>query len=338
MKTKIKNFAWVMILAVALPFISCNNSDTDALKDAVKGVPRKDIDRGTLGINAFANDSQFGTPGQQFNEIKSTLQINRVRLLFAWNEAVQPSASAAPNLSFYDSILQGLPGDMRAIVVLTGIPSWLTGESSAARQAFANDWVRAVANRYGTDGRIEGFQIWNEPNDPNRGDNAALGLIDSPANFANLLSLAYGVVKEVAPGKLVISGSTTALNQNYPQSLDYNRGIRDAGGEDSCDIWGIHYYGSQFENVSRKGGVADFLNGLDRPIWVTESGQQGFDKQLENGEKTWPFLFDNIQGLQRIYIYQYAENSDPVVTYGLRNPSAATPVSDLFVWLASGEK
>jgi hypothetical protein len=189
--------------------------------------------------------------------------------------------------------------------------------------------------RYGSDGRIEGFQIWNEPNDPNRQDNAIMGFIGDPSGYASVLSAAHRVVKSIAPGKLVISAATTAINQNYPDTLNYNRGMRDAGAEGSCDVWAIHYYGTQYENVERNNGVAEVLNGLSRPVWVTESGAQGVNSQLEYGERTWPFLFEELQGLQRIYVYQYTENSDPTVTYGLRNPSSGQPLSDLYIWLRS---
>lgn len=314
--------------------VACNNSDVDAVQSAVNGVPRKDIDKGRLGINAFVNDSRFGSISSQFEDIRSTLGLSRVRILFNWSEGVQASPGSTPEFSFYDSILAGLPSNMRAIVVLTGLPRWL-GDESQARAQFVDSWVRAVVQRYGSDGRIEGFQIWNEPNDPNRGDNAIMGFIGDPSGYASVLSAAHGVVKSIAPDKLVISAATTAINQNFPDSLNYNRGMRDAGAEGSCDVWAIHYYGSQYENVQRKSGVADVLNGLSRPIWVTESGAQGVNSQLEYGERTWPFLFDEIQGLQRIYIYQYTEDSDAAVTYGLRNPSSSQSISDLYVWLRS---
>jgi hypothetical protein len=327
-------FCFIGIFFLIIAITGCNSSNVEAVKDAVNGVPRKDIDRGRLAINAFANDPQFGSAQSQFDDVKVNLGINRVRILFAWNEGVHPQRGAPLDFNFYDSILSAIPGDMRAIVVLTGIPVWLS-DGDEARKLFVNRWVRSVVERYGSDDRIEGFQIWNEPNDPNRRDNAVLGFIANPLGYVDFLRGAYNVVKSIAPGKLVISAASTAINQSFPETLDYNRGLRDNGVEDVCDIYAIHYYGSQYENVSRKGGIADVLNSLNRPIWLTESGAQGINSQLEYGERTWPFLFENIQGLQRVYIYQYTENSPSDTTYGLRNPSANLGVSDLYVWLSS---
>jgi Cellulase (glycosyl hydrolase family 5) len=320
---------FVVLLSICL---SCNSSDVKNAVDLADGVPRKDIDRGYLAINAFANDSQFGTPSEQFTQVRDQLGITRVRLLFAWNNQVQPTRVSEPDYGFYDFILSSLPQNMQAIVVLTDVPTWVS-ELPNPRQAFATEWVRKVVNRYGGDSRIEGFQIWNEPNDLNNVNNTRVGVVGQPANYVELLAASANEVKDGPGSKLVISASTTAINQNYPDSLDYYKDIRDAGAEQFVDVWGVHYYGTQYENVLRNGGVKDFLNALQKPIWVTESGETGFNKQLEYAETAWPFLIDNIEGLQRIYIYQYAENSAAANTYGLRNPDQANSVSDLYIFL-----
>jgi len=139
--------------------------------------------------------------------------------------------------------------------------------------------------------------------------------------------------ESIAPAKLVVTAAITAINQNYPESLNYNRAMRDAGAQDYSDVWAIHYYGKQYENLIRPGGVRDFANGLSQPIWVTESGAQVVNKQLASGEEVWPYLQEKIPGIQRIYQYQFPEASDPGSTYRLRNLSANAALSDLYVWL-----
>ena len=91
------------------------------------------------------------------------------------------------------------------------------------------------------------------------------------------------------------------------------------------DVWAIHYYGEQFERVITSDGVADFLNGVGRPIWITESGQMGIDKQLAYVETAWPFLRDKIPGIDRIYYYQFASNQPASTAFGLKvnNPGPA---------------
>jgi hypothetical protein len=145
-----------------------------------------------------------------------------------------------------------------------------------------------------------------------------------------MLARAYSIIKDIAPSKLVVSAATTAINQNYPDTIRYNRDMRSAGIEQFIDVFAVHYYGQQYENVIRNGGVQDFLGSIGRPIWLTESGQQGLDRQLEYVERTWPFLTEKIPNIDRIYYYQHTEAAPSNITYGLRNLER---VSDLFVHL-----
>jgi len=317
---------------------SCNSASKlgDAV-DIIDGVPRKTIDTSILGVNAFFNDSRFGSIASQFADIKNSLRLGYVRVLMNWDDGVQASPKAAPNFGFYDKIIAAAPGGVDILVILTGLPSWMKNsanwEQANPRLTFVNSWVKAVVERYASNGSIIGFEIWNEPNQTSNPDNELLGLSTNAANYVEMLNAAHNIVRAGAPGKKVISAATTAINQNFPDSLDYNRAMRDAGADSFMDVWGVHYYGKEYENVIQSGGVADFLNGLSKPIWITESGAQGVNNQLAYGEEVWPFLTDQIPGIQRIYQYQYSEASPSNVTYGLRNTDSAFPVSDLYVSL-----
>ena len=338
---KIKNLL-VVILSCSI-FLACNSDSVDRVSDAVDlidGVPRKDIDKSQLGLNAFFNDGRFGSISSQYSEIQNTLKINRMRVLFAWNDAIQSGPSAQPNFSFYDQIVNSAPPGAELLVVLTGIPDWMGNSANwidgDPRKTFVEKWVKPVVRRYGSNPSIVGWQIWNEPNMPNRFDNNTLGLTESPGNFLNLVALSYSACKEIASRKLVLNGATTSINQNFPDTLNYNRALRDGGLSGVTDVFAMHYYGRQFENVIQPDGVQDFLQSIGQPIWITESGAQGAQQQLAYGEQVWPFLNDKIDQIQRIYIYQMYEATDPSVTYGLRNLSGDQSVSDLYVFLRDG--
>ena len=332
MTTRIR-FAFLSILSLAV--CACNSSDIKDAIDIADGVPRKTIDVSRLGVNSFANDSRFGSIPSQFGDIKNNLGLRFVRVLFNWDDQVQPGPDATPNFSFDDAIIAGIPSGVDALVVLTGVPSWMSNPANwidgNPRTTFVRSFVRRVAERYGSNSKIIGFEIWNEPN-MNRTDNSILELTNSPENYVEMLARAYNVVKENG-GKLVVGTSTTSINQNFPASLDYNKAMQAAGAEQFLDIWGIHFYGKQYERVLFDGGVADFVEGLSRAVWVTESGAQGTNNQLAYGEEVWPFLIDNMPAIDRIYIYQYAEATPAANTYGLRNLDPSAPVSDLYLHL-----
>lgn len=325
-----------LMACLSLLVLACDSSDIKEAIDIGSGVPRKTIDTDSLGLNAFANDGRFGSASQQYGEVRSTLRLGFVRILIGWDSLAQASKSAAPNFSFYDSLIASVPSGVDALLVLTGAPSWMSDSNNWTGgdpgQTFVDEWVKPVVSRYGSNGRVVGFQIWNEPNTSRR-DNDILGFTGDAARYVEVLRKSSEVIRAAAPAKLVVSAATTAINQNFPASLDYNRAMRDAGAQDFADIWAIHYYGKQYENVIKSGGVRDFANGLSRPIWVTESGAQGVNNQLAYGEEVWPFLQEKIPSIQRIYVYQFTESTPPDTTYGLRNLSSDRPVSDLYVWL-----
>jgi len=331
---------YLLFFSLSLIFAACNSDIGEQVEDAVDlidGVPRKTIDASQLGVNSFFNDSRFGSIGSQYAETQNTLKINRFRVLFAWNDAVQSAPNIPPNFSFYDEIVNSAPRGAELLVVLTDVPSWMGNSANwidgNPRKTFAESWVKPIVARYGGNGSITGWQIWNEPNMPNRFDNQTLSLTNSPENFLDLVALSYSTAKALAPNKLVVNGATTAINQNYPETLNYNRALRDGGLSAVTDVFAMHYYGKQFENVVRSGGVQDFMESIGQPVWVTESGAQGTQSQLAYGEQVWPFLNDNIEQIDRIYIYQMYEPTDPSTTYGLRNLSSASALSDLYIYL-----
>lgn len=323
-------------LLCALILFSCTSSTIEDLIDAID-VPRKTIDTSRLGTNAFANDSRFGSISSQFTEVRDTLGLRHIRILFNWDDNVQPSPSSEPNFGFYDALASAIPSGVDAIIVLAELPSWMANSANWVggnpRTTFVDQWVSKVVKRYASNSRIVGWQIWNEPNMDSNPDNSTLSVLGDPANYTEMLARAYSVVKDVGGGKRVLNAATTAINQNYPDSLEYNRGMRDAGALNFVDVWAAHYYGSQYENVVRDGGVADFLNGLGKPIWITESGAQGVNSQLEYGERAWPFLIEKIPGIERIYQYQFTEASPADVTYGLKNLTSGLELSDLYIHL-----
>lgn len=334
-----KKYLWGMLFLLLSS--ACNSDSINQALDVADGVPRKTIDTDKLGANAFANDPYFGSPQQQFMEVSSTLGLHYVRILAHWDEGVDQGPGTAPDFGFLDALVASLPPNVDAILVMTGTPAWLNNSNSwiggSPAATFVSEWVAPIAARYSSNPRVIGLQVWNEPNQDNP-RNQLMGFTASPDEYVNMLKLASQTIRAAAPAKLVLTAATTAINQNFPASLDYNRAMRAAGAETVADLWAVHFYGKQYENVVRPGGVSDFVSGLNLPVWVTESGAQGVNSQLSYAEEVWPFLLDTMPNIERIYLYQFTEDSPPSITYGLRNKSSDAPVSDLYVWLRDNKK
>ncbi|MDZ4786760.1 MAG: cellulase family glycosylhydrolase [bacterium] len=324
---------------ILLLIIVFTSSFASAVPNTLEGIlPEKNVPLNVLGVNAFVNDSRFGTINYQLLEVKNTLGINFVRVLFNWDDNVQPTPSSQPDFSFYDDIIDAIPKHMKVLIILTKVPSWMSDSSNwidnNPRKTFVERWVKVVINRYKNikKKRVKAFQIWNEPNDENNPDNSTLDIVYSPENYLELLALSYDTIKEVAQKKQVVNAATTAINQNYPETYNYNQELVDAGLLTVSDFFSIHYYGSHLENLLL-GGVGDFLNSVEKPIWITESGAKGTTKQLEYARTMWPFLLEFVPGIKRIYQYQFTEASSSNSTYGLKNLTPGKTISDLYIYL-----
>lgn len=322
-----------LIISISLSALADSPRIKKSLLDSF--LPRKSVDRSILGVNAFVNDPQFGSVSSQLSEVKNTLGIKYVRVLFAWLDEVQPTPTSTPNFSFYDDIVNSLPDGVEAVAVLAGLPTWMKDSSNwidgDPRKTFVEKWVKVVSSRYSNKRKLKAIQVWNEPNTTSNPDNKTLG-VTSPQNYYSMLKLARTAIKKSSK-KLVINAATTAINQNYPKSLRYNRTLKDLGAESLVDVWAAHFYGKSVENVIRPGGIKSFFRTFTKPIWFTESGEKGTNKQREYVERYWTFLKSQISGIKRIYFYQFTENTPASSTYGMKNPTAGSTVSDFYIYL-----
>jgi hypothetical protein len=329
---RLKTLTFTILLLIVA---GCNNAKEAA--DLVDGIERKPIPRSKLAVNAFFNDSRFGSIEAQMNDVTQNLGLRRIRVLARWDTGSHPSPGASPTFGLLEDILRSAPSKAEILVVSTGVPAWMSNQSNwingNPRVTYVELWLKPLLRRLRGYRAVKAVQVWNEPNSSLFPENDLLQVRNSSDNYAELMALARNAVDSEAGNLTFVMGATTAINQNYPDTLNYNRALRDSGVDSLVDVWAIHYYGQQFENVIRDGGVRDFLNGISKPIWITESGIQGSDKQLKYGEETWPYLLEKIPAIDRIYIYQYTEGSPAESSYGLRSLGG---VSDLYNWLAGG--
>ncbi len=325
-------FAIMLSLCVLL---GC--SDAGSLLNLALNPPkRKPIDPSIVGVNNFFVDEEFGTLPQQYSDIKNTLRLKYIRVLFPWTTEVQPSPGTKPFYGFFDDIIASAPEGVDILIVLAHTPNWMVNSANwkqnNPRLTWVNDWLKPTVAHYKDNPKVVGFQIWNEPDSPSLPSDIALGLTE-PQNYAELLNYSSRAIRSLAPGKLVVTAATESIQQNFPNNLRYNKALKDLGAEGLADVWAIHYYGKQFESVITNNGVADFLNSIRIPIWITESGENGPNNQLAYVETAWPFLKEKIPGIARIYYYQYGETTPPAQNFGLRTTDPLTPVSDLYIFL-----
>lgn len=330
-----------LLLLVLIVLSACSSDTLEELEDLLDAeqVDREAIDVSRMGVNAFGNKPAFGSVCEQYQDVATNLGLRFIRMQINWNDDIQSSPTASQDFSFYDELVGCIPDGVDALLVVEGLPSWMSNPSNwidnNPRLTFVNLWFQEVVNRYRSNNKIVGFQVWNEPNADFNSENTTLDVLDSPANYVEMLAAGYSISKDLAPSKRVLNAATTSINQNFTATLDYNRDMILAGAGNFVDVFAIHFYGKQFERVLNSDGVGDFLRSLGKSIWITESGEQGVNEQLAYVETAWPFLRSEIPQIDRIYYFQYASNVVAESAFGLRNISADFPISDLYLFLSN---
>lgn len=299
------------------------------------GSPNGDIDTTRMGVNNFfINQEHNGSMKEQAKEITETLKLKSIRILFSYQRL-----SDIPNsFSFYDDIVAALPEDVEVLGVITSAPPQFQNLDPAfARRLWVDEYLTAIVDRYKSVPQIKAFQIWNEPNTgflfP---ENNWLDVTDKPENYLELLAMGEQVVRELAPDKLIVSASTTSLIQNFPDTLHYFEGMLDGGLEELVDIVGIHIYGDDYIKLSL---AMRNIDHIQKPIWVTESGERGTLNQLDYVKNTWPRLREGLLQIDKIFFYQmYDSDNRPERTEGLRsNLNTGQELSDLYIYLRDRE-
>ncbi len=143
------------------------------------------------------------------------------------------------------------------------------GPGNAAEPYNMDDWrnyVRTVAKRY--KGRIQQFELWNEPNIP--------GFFSgSPETLVKLAEEAYRILKEVDPANQLAAPATVGGGVEHLAWLDRYLA---AGGGKYMDALSHHYYVAhtrpeatlplvdKVRKIAAKHGLSNL------PLWSTEAG------------------------------------------------------------------
>jgi hypothetical protein len=115
------------------------------------------------------------------------------------------------------------------------------------------DFLTALAERY--KGRIQAYEIWNEPNL----DREWGGSKPSPDAYTAMLKASYAAIKAVDPQALVISAGmspTTTNNEHATPDLVFLQKMYEEGARDSFDILGVHAAGWKAEPCADPAVVA----------------------------------------------------------------------------------
>ena len=182
-----------------------------------------------------------------------------------------------------------------------------------------SDYITAVAQRY--KGRIRYYEIWNEPNDPTY-------YTGSVAELAKLTTLAYGILKAVDPGNIVLSPA--AYEPGYLDQL------LEAGIASNVDMIAFHFYETPPESTAaaisnvRLVMAAHGVSAI--PLWDTEgaSGDNTVPEDLAAAYLVRKYLVDLAFGSVRFDWYAWGKATTFCVGTEENDPRVLTKAGRAF--------
>jgi hypothetical protein len=199
-----------------------------------------------------------------------------VKQEFAWRE-IEGAGKGEFDWSRTDRIMDQIDAHGLKVIVRLGVqPEWAGGGYPEVGppnnlQDFA-DFVTAVATRY--KGRIDAYQVWNEPNLAREWGNRP----PNAAEYTEMLKVSYQAIKAVDPYPIVISAGMAPTTRNDDVArpdIYYIQEMYDAGGSAYFDALGAHGpgYASPPEadpaEIARTPGMAnpgDFENNVPEEL------------------------------------------------------------------------
>ncbi len=176
---------------------------------------------------------------------------------------------------------------LRIIARLDRPPDWTRKDNSRKEAPPDNfqdyaDFVEAVARRY--KGKIQYYQLWNEPNIWPEWGNKPI----DPAAYVNLLRVGYEAIKRADPDAYVLSAPLAQTTENSPRAMEdlrYLEGMYKSGAKNYFDVFLANAYGFSSPpddppdpnvlNFQRVLLLRDIMvrNGDgDKPVWFNEFG------------------------------------------------------------------
>ena len=265
-----------------------------------------------------------------------------VRFDIAWYQ-VQPTG---PNDWKWDAVDTAVDSandhGLNMLFTVGYTPAWARA-SSARNQHFPPTrahlpdfatFVGALAERYASQG-VRTYEIWNEPNLPQFWKPTP-----KPGAYTRLLKVAHGVISDVDPSLMVVSGGlgptedldeTTATGSRYGERAFLERMYR-AGAKPYFDAFGHHPYANPspldsnlaFCHTAALHDVMVEHSDGTTPIWATEAGAYTGDPnavpepdQAENIREMvtlwqqWPFATGPF------FVYTLTDPPSPEWAYGL---------------------
>lgn len=300
---------------------ACEAGDSTPLRT----IPNTDVN--PWGTNTFLHKEVETWKKQQTFKMIQDAGIAWVKQQFPWEELEQPRKGQFFDTKYsqvtwdkYDEIVKlAEDAGVQIIARLDRPPAWARSDKAHPERPPDNfddygDFVHAVATRY--KGRVQHFQLWNEPN---LGEEWT-GKPDA-SEYVRLLKTGYTRVKEANPQAQVLSAPLAINTEQGPvhlNELDYLDQMYQAGAKAVFDILSANAYGMDkppgdpplkntlnFRRVELLRQVMEKNGDAGKSVWFNEYGWNASPKEFAKEELIWQRVTEKqqaawtVEGVQR---------------------------------------
>jgi len=272
-----------------------------------------------------------------------------------WN-MIEPQRGAVNFKRVDDVVNEAAQHNEHVILILGDVPSWAFCNPSSAKTggpsqpacnvAAWTTYVRYVVSRYSKNPTVEGYELWNEPNN-------ATFFHGSTSSLVQMNCAAFKAIKQIQPSALVLTAGINAQESSWTYLQNY----ASAGGLNCADVLAEHFYVAPKppEAMLRKIAIVRKIAQTYRPgmpIWNTETGWRiiNHDRNLASYQADWAgrFLTDDesvayvgraylltwAAGVSRLYWYAWGHASMGLNEFDLKTPKrAAYAYTQMQSWL-----
>jgi polysaccharide biosynthesis protein PslG len=285
------------------------------------------------GTNAFMHKEVEDWKKRQTFKMIRDAGIVWVKQQFPWEEIEQPRKG-----QFYDTKFNQVTWDkfdgmvklaeeygLRLIARLDRPPAWARADKSHPERPPDNfddygDYVHAVVSRF--KGRVNHFQLWNEPN---LGEEWT-GRPD-PVEYVRLLRIGYERAKQANSESVILSAPLAINTEQGPihlNELDFLDQMYAAGAQPLFDVLAANAYGMDkpptdppnknvlnFRRVELLRQVMEKNKDANKAIWLNEYGWNASPKEMTKEELMWQRVTEKQQADWTVEGVQYAQRHWP---------------------------
>ncbi len=217
----------------------------------------------------------------------------------AWTH-IQPSRGTFDWSTLDSQVSVAQAHGLKFYYATDGVPSWTSSSNLADWDAF----VTALVQRY--KGKIEVYELWNEPDQDSS--------VSNMANFVALTQRFHDVIRANDPAALIASPAATG-------DMSWYDGYWASGGVKDIDVVAFHGYLSGVSPEELDSQLVTPLKGIvskhglsSKPIWDSEGSWGGpnvlTDQQAQIAFVARFYLLHQALGIQRFYWYSWDDNGD----------------------------